>query len=162
MADPGDPQTSENHDTGPPPPIQETDPVHNPNEPPEEPIQQESELPGPSNQLRQSGGGKKSFPLPDADLLPFLVSETNPRELDQIKVLDFAGTAPNNIAVGFILALFLLVGVHDTGRTSEALKAENILQNVHALTRPPFNWEKHTLTASKLSNWLTKTHSNLE
>ena len=113
MADPSDPQTSEKHDTGPPPPIQETDPVCNPNEPPEEQIQQESELPGQSNQRRESGGGKKSFPLPDADLLLFLVSETNPREPDQMKVLDFARTAPNNITVGFFLALVLLVGVHD-------------------------------------------------
>ena len=67
MADPGDPQTSEQPDPGPRAPIPEPDPIRNPNEPPMEQRQQESEVPGPSNQRRKSGGGKKSFPLSDAE-----------------------------------------------------------------------------------------------
>ena len=106
-------------------------------------MQQESELPGLSNQAGKSGGAKKSFQLPDEELLPFLLSETNHKEVNQLKILDFAGTAPNKLTVGFVLALFLVVGLHDPGPTSEASKATEILHNVHALTRPPFKWDKH-------------------
>ena len=162
MADPGDPQPSEQHDPGPRAPIPEQDPVLNPNEPPQEQMQQESGLPGPSNQQRESGKGKKSFPLSDAELLPFALAETNHNELNQMKILDFTGTAPNKLTVGFILALFLVVGMHDPTPTSEASKAATILQNVDAFTRPPFNWDKHQMTATKLYNWSTKTRSNLE
>ena len=97
MADPGDPQTSEQHDPGLAPPIQEPDPVCNPNKPPQEQMQQESGLPGQSNQQRESGKGKKSFPLSDAELLPFALAETNHNELNQMKILDLTGTR----ALGF-------------------------------------------------------------
>ena len=131
MADPGDPQTSEQPDPGPRAPIPEPDPVRNPNEPPMEQRQQESEVPGPSNQRRKSGGGKKSFPLSDAELLPFLVSETNINEVNQLRLLSFAGTSSNNITVGFVLALFLLAGLHEPSLTSEA---QNITKNAPKCT----------------------------
>ena len=162
MADPGDPQTSEPHDPGPAPPVQEPDPVCNPNKPAQEQRQQESPLPGPSNHMGKSKGAKKSFPLPDEELLPFLLSESNHNEVNQLKILDFATTAPNKLTVGFLLALFLVVGLHDPGPTSEASKATEILHNVHALTRPPFKWDKHDVTVKSLCSWSTKTRSNLE
>ena len=162
MADPGDPETSEQHDAGPAPPVQEPDPARNPNKPAQEQRQQESPLPGPSNHGGKSSGAKKSFPLPDEELLPFLLSETNHNEVNQLKILDFARTAPNKLTVGFLLALFLVVGLHDPGPMSEASKATEILQNVHALTRPPFKWDKNVVPVEKLKNWSSKTRSNLE
>ena len=161
MEDPGDPKPSPQPDAEPLPPIQEWGSLQIPNKPLQEQRKEKSEVPMPNHQRRQSGGGRKSSPLPDAELLQFFESETNNSEVNQIQIFEFLGTTPTNLTVGLVSALFL-VGMTESGVTSEVSKAATIIQNVHALTRPPFKIYKNPMTASKLSSWNTKMRSNIE